>query len=169
MVSHRYEGLEVEEDLSFERRTWKFQRIGRICLALFLLLAFLGFTGSGPMSNASSSSEGDALQVSYERFDRTNSLSTFEVQFTPDLVSNGELEVWISSSFITSVRIEQITPEPDSVESDSDRYVYTFAVAALDRPAPISFQFRPEKPGLANAELGVVDGPEVSVRQVVFP
>lgn len=169
MLSPHYEGLEVEEDMQHERRAWRLQRIGRIGLAVFLVLAFLGFTGSGPLSNASASSEDDALSVSFERFDRINSMSTFEVHYTPELVSEGELQIWLSANFLTNIQLEQIIPEPDSVELDSERYVYTFAVTSLDRPPPVSFHFRPEKPGIARSNVGIVDGPDIAIRQIVFP
>lgn len=169
MVSAQYESLEVEEDIRFERRAWKFQRAGRIGLLVFLVLAFLGFTGSGPLSNASATSSDNNLTVAYERIDRINSPSTFQFNVSPDLVSEGELQIWIDSDYLNLVKIDQISPEPDSVEVDSDRYVYTFKVSTELEPAPVSFQFLPEKPGILRAHVGVVDGPEISLRKLVLP
>ena len=169
MVSTEYESLEVSEDIRWERRIWAFQRFGRYALALFLLLAFLGFTGSGPLSNASASSPDDLLSVSYERIDRINAPSTFQISFEPDLVSGDELQIWISSDFMRQVQMNQITPEPESVEIGAARYVFTFAVTADADPAPISFQFRPERPGISRAHIGVVDGPEISLRKLMLP
>ena len=169
MVSRQYEGLEVEEDVGFERRTWQFQRFGRIALALFILLAFLGFTGSGPLSNASSSTPAHELSVSYERIDRINAPSTFELTFAPGLVVDGELQIWLDSDFVTRVQLESISPEPDRIEIDAGRYIYTFAVTTLNDPAPIAFHFRPERSGISRATIGIVDGPATSLRQIVYP
>lgn len=169
MSSTPYGRMEVNEDIEFERGFWKFQRVGRIGLAVFILLALLGFTGSGPLSNASASSPDGEIRVSYERIDRINAPSTLELSFQADQVSAGELKVWIDSGFVSNIRLDQITPEPDSVEVGPDRYVFAFKVSAESDPAPISFQFTPEKPGLAKATVGIVDGPSTSLQQFRFP
>lgn len=169
MATERNSRLEIEEDLAFEQRVWRFQRAGRIGLALFLLLAFLGLAGSGPLSNASTSTTDQQLSVSFERFDRAHSPSTFEVRAGPDMVVGGELQIWINSEFIVRVQIDQITPEPERIEIGTDRYVYTFAVSTESTPAPVSIQFVPERPGISRTSIGIVNGPDISLRQFVLP
>lgn len=161
--------LEIEEDLGFERRTWRFQRVGWIALALFLSASAIGLTGSGPLSNATTRSDGGELIVTYERFDRVQSPSTIDITFDPALVSEGELRLWIESDYLRRVRLEGVTPEPDSVSIDAGRYIFTFLVSAGVEQAPISMQIRPEQPGLLRTDLGIIDGPGTSLRQLVFP
>jgi len=41
--------LEIDEDLSFQRREWRVQRGGWVVMAVLILLALLGLTGRGPI------------------------------------------------------------------------------------------------------------------------
>ena len=169
MSVQRINDLEVTEDPNFHRRFWTFQRAGWIALVLLVVAALTGLFGSGPLSTATAHTDGDELTVDYHRFSRYQSLSTIQVTLGPGAIEGSEAQVWINSSYMNRVRIENIAPEPDSVEIGSERYIFTFMVAEEADPAPISFHVRPEEPGIQAAEVGIVDGPSTSMRLIVFP
>jgi hypothetical protein len=60
--------LQIDEDLAFQRREWKIQRVGWGAMALVIIAALLGVFGTGPLSNATLEREG--LRLEYERFCR---------------------------------------------------------------------------------------------------
>jgi hypothetical protein len=169
MPAHRVGDLEIEEDLTFERRSWRFQRVGFSALGMFIFISMLGFTGSGPLSHATGRSSDEDLIVGYERFERVQSPSSLEIEFSPGLVQSREVQLWIESAYVRRVRIEQLTPEPESVDIDAGRYIFTFKVSADSSPAAIAVQLRPEEAGVLSFEIGIVDGPSLSLRQIVFP
>lgn len=169
MSAQRVGDLEVEQDLTFHRRFWTFQRIGWAVMALTIVAALLGLFGSGPLSNASSQSGDGALTVNYHRFGRFQSPSMIEVLLSPDAVQGNEAQIWIDSSYLNQVQVEDIMPEPDSMEAGSDRYVFTFAISSETAPAAITFHIRSEEPGPQSAQIGIVDGSSTHLRQLIFP
>lgn len=63
----RHGNLDIEEDLPFQQRTWKVERVGWILMALIALASVLGLIDKGPLSQ---NRKGDpsTLEVQYNRF-----------------------------------------------------------------------------------------------------
>ena len=160
--------LQVEEDLTFQRRLWTAQRIGWVAFAVVLLLALLGLFGDGPLADRVLRSPDGRLTVSLHRFERHRSPSAIVVRVRPE---QGEesVEVWVSRDFAEDQRFETVHPEPDAVTVGADRFVYEFRVGADEREVEISFDTQPDGIGRANGRIGVLDGPSVAFGQFVFP
>jgi hypothetical protein len=138
-------------------------------MGFVIVAALLGLFGSGPLSKATSQSGGAALTVDYHRFDRFQSPSTIEVLLGAEAIQGDEAQIWIESSYLDRVQIEDILPEPDSVEAGSDRYVFTFAITGDSASANVTFHIRSEEPGFHSAEIGIVDGSSIRLRQLIYP
>jgi hypothetical protein len=68
--SSRDDGLQITEDLDFQHRIWKLQRIGWAVMVLLILAAVLGLFGRGILSRAVVTDAQGQLSVEYSRFAR---------------------------------------------------------------------------------------------------
>lgn len=160
--------LQVDQDMGFQRRMWTIQRVGWGVVALILVAGMLGVFGEGPLSDASARA-GDALEVRYGRIERHRSPSTMSVWVSTDLAQSGKVEVWLDREFADRLRIESVTPEPESVETSATRVTYMFEVDDHQSRAVISFGTDQQGMGLQRGAVGVGEGPSVSFRQLVLP
>jgi hypothetical protein len=162
-------GLEIDQDLDFQRKEWRVERIAWAALTIIVLLALLGLFGTGPLSSATASSDDDGLVLDYERFVRHDGEASLDIQVSPDQVSEGEIELWISTAYLDKVRIESISPQPDEVRGEGDRQVYVFLAEAPNAPVSITFNLSPDRMGRYSGEMGIVDGPAISFTQLSYP
>lgn len=158
--------LETGEDLGFEQRSWVVSKVGWAFMAAFLALAVLGLFGDGPLSRAESGQEGSALWVRYERFARNDTPSRLEIHLGGGAAGE-RTRIWVSHPLVMAGDLERTEPEAESVEVDADRYVFTFR--RLGPGGAVVLVLRPSQAGWRRAAVGLVDGPEVSLGQMVYP
>jgi hypothetical protein len=162
--------LEIVEDMPLERATWTVERVAWLLMLLALAAAFLGLCGSaGPLAKASAGDAASGLKVEYDRFARHGGVAKLDVRVGPELIKDGAVRLWVENAYVEDFAVESFTAEPDATHSGPDRAVYTFAVADASEPVTIGVQLRPGGYWLYRARLGVVDGPEVALRQFVYP
>jgi hypothetical protein len=166
---NKREGFEIDEDMAFQRRQWVAERIGWACMALTLLAALAGLLGPGPLSRAVAGREGSAISVHYDRFPRHSAMGKIKVVLGPGAAKNGEARVWVSRDFFDANRVHEVIPEPDRVEASRDRYTYVFRVGDAAQRATAVFQLEPDGYGKCEGRVGLEGGPEVALRQFVYP
>ncbi len=163
-------GLQVGEDLEFQEKEWKAQRLVWALFALLLLLAAAGLFGDGFLAHARAGEEGENLWVNYQRFARIFSPQKMQVSVRPQAFSAQDaVEIRVDREFIEGVRIESIEPEPSSVELQADSYVYTFEVGELQQAHEIDFDVQFLRIGFHRAWFGVPAGDEVHLAYFVYP
>lgn len=158
--------IEVSQDLKFQRQAWTAQRAGWVVMLLAVVAAVAGLCGMGPAAHAEVSQ--GAITVEYDRLTRYQRPVQLSAELTAEAISEGSAQVWISRDYVEAMNLEKVVPEPESVEVQPDRLVYTFQ-AAEGGPVRITFDMRTSRVGLHEIRMGVVDGPSVSVTQVVYP
>jgi hypothetical protein len=163
--------LEIDEDLSFQRREWRVQRGGWVVMAVLILLALLGLTGRGPISQATAGDRDDPFWIEYARIARFEAPAEIRFHARPDAIANGQLEVWVATGFLDRVQIEAISPEPEAVTAAAGRLIYTFAVSDenVDEPLAVTFRFQYETIGRQRGEAGILNGPAQSFNPLVLP
>ncbi|MDF5723397.1 MAG: hypothetical protein PUP91_23580 [Rhizonema sp. PD37] len=161
--------LEIEQDLDHQERVWFLQRIAWFVMALATLAGLLGVFGTGVLSNAKAGKQTDPLWVEYERFERFQSQTKLRIHFNPNAERAGEIRVWFKLDYIENVQLQQITPEPKSVEAQSDRLIYTFSHPKPDQPTAVTFYMQPEKIGPLSGSVGLETGSPISFNQLVYP
>lgn len=166
-MTERVGELEVAQDLEFQRREWRVQRIAWAAMALVLLAGLVGLLGSDPLAHASA--EADGLTVQYARIVRDH--APFELQFrlAPGTADSGQVDLWIDRALLSKAEIQRIVPQPDSERSDADRVVFTVAVADPNAPAAVIVGLDPHDVGGFAAGAGIVDGPQVELAGFVLP
>ena len=154
--------IQIDEDLSFQRKEWVSQRVGIGVLALLLVAAVLGFTGSGgPFSHAETSDASGALRVEYERIVRRGAQSTMTLHLAGG--KPGSRSFWFSTDYFKGIDLETVVPDPEAVTAEGDRYVYTIRSTGSD--ATVTVHMRPTRVGRIDVDVGVVDGPSVRFHQ----
>ncbi|HEY8370256.1 MAG TPA: hypothetical protein VIM86_13175 [Thermodesulfobacteriota bacterium] len=165
----RINGLEVDQDLAFERKSWTVQRVGWGVMTLAVVAALAGLLGPGPASRATASTPDGAIAVEYDRFVRASAPAEIGVSVGRGAIQGGVVRLWVDRRYVAEVAFERIVPEPASVEVARDRLVYVFAAAAGATTGRIGFTARPRTFGRKTVRLGLDGGSEVVFGQFVYP
>ena len=168
-MTERIGGLEVDQDLRFQRREWLAQRVGWGLMALVLVAALTGLFGRGPAAARHATAADRSMRVDYDRFVRKHAPSALEVTLAPAAVAGGGTAVWLDRRWADRVRVERITPAPERVTVEPDRLVYFFAARSPGEPVRVDFELSPERVGDAWGRVGVVGGAPAEFRQFVYP
>jgi hypothetical protein len=154
--------LQIDEDITFQRREWMAQRVGIALLFVFVLGALLGLTGvSGPLSQGDVSDSAGIVRVEYDRVVRRGAQASVKLHVRS--TAPGDLQFWISAPYLRDVTIEKIVPEPDAEALETERHVY--ALRAKARDVTVSFEAEHRTIGRVHGEIGIVGGPSVRFTQ----
>lgn len=169
--------IELEEDLEYQRREWRVERMGWVVMGLIVLLALLGALGSsGPLSTATTTGNDGAMSLKHNRFVHWQAPTRLEFELASAASQGQETAgVWLSRQFVEAVEITGIEPEPEQTSTGPDRFTYTFQVAQPGQPASVVFissrsrsvrcrerRARARAPGCASATSSIRDWqPEV--------
>lgn len=166
----RHPGLEIDDDMRFQRRAWVVQRFGAGVLALLLAGAAAGVFGGGALSRETVRSGDGRLEMEHERFARFQSPARMEFAFAPGAAeADGKVRVWLDREFVESVTMDSIEPEPESVVAAEDRFIYAFRVADPARSAGAAFSFHPEKFGSLPGRTGLAGKEPIAFEQFIYP
>ena len=166
--------LEVAEDLKAQRRNWVFATVGSAVMVMVALAGLLGlFGGAGPLSRAAVGAQNDTLYIEeYERFLRFGKPTTLHVSLdTAAAVEGGQIRLWINREYLKSVQLQEVDPQPDTVEASPERLVYVFDAEEdpKDRPSEITFELEPDEMGTLAGRVGLDGGASRIFEQFVYP
>lgn len=121
--------IEIDEDMDFQRASWKVQRAGWVLMLLFIITGLLGLFGNGPISSARAGDEGSTLLVEYDRFLRVHAPTAAMFRIGNDAaLPDSTVRLWVDRSWVSAFELRAITPEPDRAETAGTRLVYVFRV-----------------------------------------
>jgi len=167
-LGHRVDdAISVGEDLEFQERWWKFENAVWMFFALLLVLDLLGVFGRGWAAKSEASSGDGAVQLKYERIERTMTPSEMQVSFGPGAAVDGKYKLYVSGSVVQELGNQRIAPQPETSAVGEGGITYTFP--ALGQPAVVSFSLEPASPGVYHFSLGVPGGTMMTRRVVVVP
>ncbi len=164
IVSRPSRDLDIDEDLNFQQKEWRAQRIGIALLFIFVVGAALGLTGmGGPLSAGEAGRRDEPVFVEFERFVRRNAMSTIRLHLhgTP-----GPVRFWVSAPYFNHVRIESMAPQPQIVAVELHRHVYTIQSGSPD--VTVTLEVEHQRSGKIDAAVGLVDGPFVQFSQLAL-
>lgn len=159
--------LEIAADDAFERWEWMAQRIGWLLLAGYAVLALLGFTGSGPLNRKAERSPDDAISVTHPRFGRMSQSMQMEMSIVPD--NEGTVTVWLSRELMERARVEDVSPEPQTVAAGAGGATYTFSVEHGTQSVHCYFRYKVERPGRLAFQMGRNSRQPFTVSQFILP
>jgi hypothetical protein len=158
--------LALHEDLAFQRREWRIQRVGWVAIAALLLAALVGLFGNGPLSRASATD--GPLHVEYERFAHARTLTTLRITLRE--LKGESVRLAIDREYLDAMPIELIRPLPIRTVSAGREMLYEFAVAGSE--AHITLDANPQQAGFAHGSIRIQPpAPSATVRfdQLIYP
>lgn len=161
--------LEIDEDLAFQEREWNAERLGWVGLFVVVAVALLGLFGNGPISWTSATTDDGTLEVSFERFGRRGGSETLTVRADGSAASEGAWQLDIGRDYLGAVRVEVVTPEPDTVETVAGAVRYTFLQAEDGADLEVELSLTPTSLWGASGEIGLAGADAVSVHHFFFP
>ncbi|MGE5602105.1 MAG: hypothetical protein ACM30E_03585 [Nitrososphaerales archaeon] len=165
----RVSNIDIDQDLEFQDREWRVQHIGWVVIWVLLGAALLGAFGKGPLAYAQASDPGQALTANYTRLERYRAPTTIEVIVGPGQLQGGKVTLTFDRQFVDRIDIARVDPEPSAVKSDANRIAYEFEVEDASAPVHIFIDYEFEHFGMSQAQLGLEGGPEIVLRQFVYP
>ena len=160
--------LEINQDLTVQRRMWVIQRIGWAAMALIVLLGAAGLFGQGPISQATVGNVAGPLYLEYERFGRYQSSSTLRFRIrAPE--KPGPIQLWIASGYLAGIEIQQLTPSPDKVTIGNDGVFFHINTAGSGEPDEIILYFQYQSMGKLSGAVGIAGEPSIAFTQFVYP
>src|SRR5436309_3501365 len=102
----------VGEDLEFQRKWWKFEKIIWPILMVIVLVDPLGGFGRGWLAKAQRSTPDGALTLDYERIARASTPSVMTFKFGQNAIHNGRIILFVSESVVKPLGAQRIAPQP---------------------------------------------------------
>lgn len=100
----------VREDMAYQLKVWRFERVGWYVLVLLVILTLLGLFSRGPLSSRDVQSSDGRLGVKYEFFHRngSNNAMILHLKGTPGAV----LEVELGGDWLEGFDVQGLQPHP---------------------------------------------------------
>ena len=157
----------IGEDLGFQRRWWRFERLVWILFVVIIVLDLAGAFGRGPLAYAEAVSPDHALQVKYERIERSGTPSMMTVTLDARTFRDGHANLVLSDSAVGGLGLRRVIPAPESTSVGSDRLIYRFPAGTS--AAVVRFEFEPAGAGIYDLRVGIPDATSVRFRIAVVP
>jgi hypothetical protein len=162
-------GLEIEEDLEFQRREWAFQRVGVWAIAAFVVAAALGLFGAGgTFSRARARAPEGAFWVDYDRFARVGAAARLQVHWPEGSANAPEPVLTLNRAYFDTIRVEQIIPEPKEIVLDSERVRLRFAAESIEPGGAVILDYQPDDVGSQQIQIQVDELAPVSFTQFAY-
>lgn len=157
----------VGEDLKFQRKWWRFERIVWVMFAIIVALDLSGAFGRGYLANSEMHASDHTMDVKYEHIERFSTSSILKIRFGPAAIHDGKIKLYVSQSFVGELGNRRIIPQPDSSVVGPSGITYTFA--AMPQAATVAFALRPARPGIFPIDLQVPGGEMLRGKVFVMP
>lgn len=152
----------IEERYSFAQKEQWVQKVFMVGMGIFLILGLLGFFGSGYLSKKVFSA--DNFDIEYHQFTREETTTSLLIHLKGSTNTADTTTVSINEDYYRDVRIEQVVPDPASVEIRASNIYFTFNTTDT---GTILFYLKPERLGTKTLEIGIQDERE-KLHQFVF-
>lgn len=161
-------GLQLPEDMEFQRRSWVIERIGWTLMGVAVAASAAGLTGPGPLSRARETDPVGLLELEYFRVERRNSDVSLRVTASSGTVAEGRLRLLLGHEYLRKVRVERVVPEPVAARTGAEGVTYSF-LAGPSGPVRVAFHARAEESGGVSGRLSIPEGPALEFGQVILP
>jgi hypothetical protein len=159
--------IQVTEDLAFQIRMSRFQRIALWFFPLLLAGALAGLAGGGPLSRTMVQDAAGVLRLRFDRFARSTAPQTLELKICSEEAGHA-FELSMDAEFLRRVQIESITPQPIEQSGFADGIRLSINVNPPGHCALILIRYRPIAAGWLHGRLRVEQS-NVSFDQFVYP
>jgi len=157
----------VGEDLVFQRRWWRFERIVWTFFVLIIALDIAGLFGRGPIAQAEIRCADGSFGVHYERIERTGTPSMLVITLERSAFVNGVATLHVIDAVVGSLGAQRVIPQPASTVIGDGGLTYTFP--GRDAPAEVRIELQPAGPGRYPLSIGLPGRPALQAHVWVMP
>lgn len=159
----RKDGLQIDEDRSFQERFWSTERLAWVIFVLIVAAALTGATGGGgPLANGKR--QIGAARIDYPVIARWTTPDTLSIQFA----EAGTAVVLLGPAFLKAFEIESIQPEPTMSTTTPEGLRLEFNVIG-EGAAPIFLGIKALVAGSVRYEIGTGGTSPVTFRTFIMP
>lgn len=151
--------LELDEDLTFQKRMWAAERIGWAAMGALCALGLAGLLGGGVLAQRELAVGGGSVR--YEAIVRKGAITPLELQLP---AGRGEAGVALDRGFLAAHEIVEILPEPEDVSFDRGRLRFRFGGEA----GTVRFLLEPREIGRIAGAVTLGDA-ETRLEQFALP
>ena len=159
--------LAVGEDLDFQRRWWRFEKIIWGLFLLVIACDLAGLFGRGWLAKAEASTPDKTLRMEYERVQRANTPSTMTLHFGPAALRDGQVHVFISDTVVHDLGAQRVAPQPAVSSVGHGGIDYSFP--ATGGSAAVQIQLQPSTPGVYAFSVQPSGHAPITARTLVLP
>ncbi|HVX99765.1 MAG TPA: hypothetical protein VHA55_08245 [Pseudorhodoplanes sp.] len=157
--------IPIEENMRFQRATWKAERAGWVILTLIVAAALLGVFSNGYLSFTQIGDE-NGFGVSYERFQRKTVTTHLRVNLPAD--DDNEAHLRIGKSALDDYEIDSIDPRPVRAAADQSDLVFDFDAGSA-RKLTAFIALRPRRATIARFDLSTPGQKPLTLQALVYP
>ena len=159
--------LELDQDLAFQHRDWRRERLGWVIIGLILLAALCGLFGHHPLARATSQSANGHLTIEYDRTARYESSAEVTVTVTPAGTGDGETALWFDVDYLDSFTVVAVSPQPVRGKARGGERAFVFETDGAPFSATFTVQFHTL--GLVHGRARVNDTDAIEWTHLVWP
>jgi hypothetical protein len=159
--------IAVGEDLEFQRKWWRFEKIIWPILLLVVLIDLLGGLGRGWLSKTQRSTPDHAFIFDYERIERASTPSIMTLHFGSQATRGGHIVVHVSDSVVQRLGAQRVSPQPAVSALGNGGITYVFP--SNGSPADAQIELQPSFPGLHQFRIQVEGSTPIEGTIAVLP
>lgn len=156
----------VHEDMAFQLKVWRFERVGWYVLVLVVVLGLVGVFSRGIVSSRDVRSDDGRVRVEYDMFHRNGSSNSMKINVTGG--ADAPLELELAGELLEGFSIETLQPEPLRASS-SGRGIKLSLHTDADGRATLYLTLRGDGLGIYRSRIAVPGTRGVELTQFIFP
>ena len=176
--------MQIEQNIRFQEREWRLQRIGWIVFATFIIAAVLGLFGGGGMFAQKRIDTGNGVAVEFSRFERSGAITKLRIDAQPNGLNRSEFAIWIDREYFQHFDIESITPTPVRTELTGETLHFVFSAGTQNgdmlnetnksnqaNTYRISINLKADRFGMVEGKMGLLHRTNSTIRfrQLFYP
>lgn len=159
--------INVGEDLTFQRKWWRFEHILWALFVLVLAADISGVLGSGPLARVTRNTPDGLLTIQYERVVRSTTPAIIRIRPSAAAIHDGKVYIYLGSSALTRLGLNSIAPQPALSSLGDGGTVYEFPVHSPN--SIIEFHLEPVSVGRSPLIVGVAGSQPLQTKVTVLP
>ena len=156
----------IREDMAYQLKVWRFERVGWYVLVLVVLMGLMGVFSRGLLSSRDVRSEDGKVRVEYEMFHRNGSTNSMKI--TLSSTSDSQVELELAGQLLEGFSIETLQPEPLRSRSSSQG-IRLWLQTDLDGQATLYITLRGDGLGFYRSQISSPGTNSLKLVQFIFP
>ncbi|WP_431034757.1 hypothetical protein [Pseudomonas yamanorum] len=156
----------IREDMAYQVKVWRFERVGWYVLVIVVVLGLMGLFSRGVISSRDVRSDDGKIRLEYEMFHRNGSTNSMKVSV--NAAPNTAVELELAGQLLEGFSIETLQPEPLRSGSFSQG-IKLWLQTDIDGQATLYITLRGDGLGFYRSQISLPGTDGVELVQFIFP